>query len=105
MNVELNEEGYTPDGKWKLVPVHATLEMGHAYGDDFLYSSYNDMIAASPKPEFKDKSYKRIGDIHIGGEITAEFEQAGKEMWCKSCGSGVGFEDHLPSCPTLANKI
>lgn len=115
MQVELDEQGYTLDKKWKLVPVYITEEMKTAfksfsYNGNMINLGYIVMIDSSPKlvfegPDFKTERQPRIGDIHIGGEITEEFEKAGKEMWCKHCGSGISFENHLPSCPTLVNKI
>lgn len=116
MNVELNEEGYTLDGKWKLVPVSATKEMVDAYDKNyeigsFDYSAYNSMIAASPKPSLQeeivfDNDYmkitgKRIGEIEIGGEILPEFNS---EKWCKQCGAPVPSV-HLQNCPTLKSKL
>lgn len=85
MKVELTEEGYTLDGKWKLVPVEPTLEMYanilfdgdidmaikkqnvcSEYGYD-----YKDILRFSPKPDLSD--LQSVKGIHVGGELLPEF--------------------------------
>jgi len=95
MNIELNEEGYTTCGNWKLVPVIPTPEMMNVIDSSVIkYKNYSAILRESPKPEMQQKQ-KRIGDIHIGGEILPEF----KDDWCRQCGCSVG---HLSSCTMLA---
>jgi len=62
---------------------------------------------------FGSEPQKRIGDIHIGGEITEEFKNSVSvvatgfiEEWCKHCGLDQrnGMK-HLHSCPTLKSKL
>ncbi|WP_261118916.1 hypothetical protein [Serratia ficaria] len=64
MKVELTEDGYTPDGKWKLVPVEPSSEQRLASKRYRAKNKiptgpgiYKVMIQFSPKPEFfmKDK--------------------------------------------------
>ena len=64
---------------------------------------YEQMVISSPKPDLS--GLQSVKGIHVGGDITEEFEKAGKEMWCKHCGSLIGAEPHLPSCPTLKSKL
>jgi len=59
--------------------------------------NYEDELAE----KFMPQEYKRIGDIHIGGDILPEFNS---EKWCKDCGSPVEHV-HLPNCPTLKSKL
>lgn len=78
MQIELTEEGYTLDGKWKLVPVECTREMidklpkGKAGKTVTIGSKYNDLVSISPKPDFNID-------------------------WCNFCGATIG-DEHLPMC-------
>lgn len=77
MQVELDEQGYTLDKKWKLVLVDPSEQMTDAaceiQNDCGSYGIFKAMIANSPKPVFEKESQSRIGDIHVGGEILPEF--------------------------------
>lgn len=101
MNVELNEEGYTLDGKWKLVPVEADSKMldsgvamalnvsvhGQGGWSKYISGLYCQLLNNSPKPELRGhgKGYS--------------------ETWCKQCGASLFKKDHLISCPTLKSKL
>ena len=51
MNIELNEEGYTLDGKLKLVPVELTIEMRNVAHESLLFGAkYKLALSVSPKP-------------------------------------------------------
>lgn len=56
MKIELDENGYTPDGKWKLVPVEPTTEMleeiwlDDRYKEVAMKRRYQALLAAAPTP-------------------------------------------------------
>jgi len=66
-----------------------SLRNGDTYDDEHIAESFK---------RWRERKQKRIGDIHIGGEILPEF----KDDCCRYCGlKQVGGSYHLDGCPEL----
>lgn len=128
MQVELDEQGYTLDKKWKLVPVEPSIEMiaaigfggnvdiaiGHGSICQGVVDNYKSAIEISAVPDLS--GIQIVKNIHVGGELLPEFKEPESiikyksdvkvSVWCKQCGADfINGNKHLLSCPTLKSKL
>lgn len=123
MNVELNEEGYTLDSKYRLVPTnpdHSSIKAmaeSKAIDDEGEYECIMDLIDFSGENklhtalrfayfEAVDKAPKP--EINNGLDIIEEsLQSTGRYfgyLYCRHCGAEWSHF-HLPNCPTLKSKL